>query len=80
MDGVIMETIIRQTFTREDRIQQLKDACDCIKENAADFIGEEEFPQNWEISIVFECREFPVLRVVRESIPSITLKNMFDKT
>ena len=76
MDGVIM-TIVRQTFTREDRIQQLKNACDSIKENAADFIGEEEFPRNWKVSIVFECHEFPKLLLERESIPSITLKKMF---
>ena len=68
--------IMKQTFTREDRIQQLKDACDSIKENAADFIGNEEFPQNWEISIVLESHAFPQLRVVRESVPSVALKKL----
>lgn len=67
------------TFTREERIQQLKDACDSIKENAADFIGNEEFPCNWEISIVINSHEFPALRLVRESVPSIALKKLIDK-
>ena len=67
---------ITKTFTREDRIQQLKDACDSIKENAADFIGNEEFQSNWKISIVFDCREVPYLRLERESIPSIVLKKL----
>lgn len=62
-------------FGREARIQQLKDACDSIKENAADFIGNEEFPCNWEIRIIFDCKEFPVLQLVRESIPSVVMKN-----
>lgn len=64
------------TFTKEDRIQQLKDACDSIKENAADFIGNEEFPRRWEIRIVIECNCFPVVRLERESLPSIAVKNM----
>ncbi len=71
--------IVRPTFTKEERIQQLKDACDSIKENAADFIGNEEFPQNWEISIILESRAFPQLRVVRESVPSIVLKKQIDQ-
>lgn len=65
-----------KTFTKEERIQQLKDACDSIKENAADFIGNEEFPSNWTVSIVFDCHEFPYLRLERESIPSIVLKKL----
>lgn len=64
-----------EIFSREARIQQLKDACDSIKENAADFIGNEEFPCNWEIRIVFECKAQPVLQLVRESIPSVVMKN-----
>lgn len=68
-----------QTFTREERIQQLKDACDSIKENAADFIGNEEFPRDWKISIVFDCYEFPYLRLERESVPAIALKKLVDK-
>lgn len=63
-------------FGRENRIQQLKDCCDSIKENAADFIGNEEFPVNWKISIVFECNSFPVVRLERESLPSAVVKNM----
>lgn len=65
-----------QTFTREERIQQLKDACDSIKENAADFIGNEEFSRSMTVSIVMECREFPYLRLERESLPSIALKKL----
>lgn len=64
------------TFGRENRIQQLKDACDSIKENAADFIGNEEFPMNWTISISFATNEFPVIRLERESYPSAVIKNM----
>ena len=62
-------------FSKEARIQQLKDACDSIKENAADFIGNEEFPCNWEIRIIFDCDEFPVLQLVRKSLPSVVTKN-----
>ena len=71
-----MATINTQIFTKEERIQQLKDACDSIKENAADFIGNEEFPRDWKISIVFDCREFPYLQLERTSIPSIALKKL----
>ena len=67
---------IKQVITREKRIQQLKDACDSIKENAEDFIGNEEFPSNWKISIVFECNAFPYLRLERESIPSAAIKKL----
>ena len=68
--------IVRKTFTREERIQQLMDACDSIKENAADFIGNEEFSRNWEITIVFDSYEFPYVRLARESVPSIMLKKL----
>lgn len=64
------------TFTKEERIQQLKDACDSIKENAADFIGNEPFGRSVTVSIVMECREFPYLRLERESLPSIALKKL----
>ena len=64
------------TFTREVRIQQLKDCCDSIKENAADFIGNEEFARSWKISIVLECNSFPVVCLERESLPSAVIKNM----
>ena len=67
-----------KTFTKEERIQQLKDACDSIKENAADFIGNEEFLCNWKISIVINSHEFPVLRLERESVPSVMLKKLTD--
>ena len=63
-------------FTKEERIQQLMDACDSIKENAADFIGNEEFPTDWTVSIVFNCHEFPQLRLERTSVPSIALKRL----
>ena len=65
-----------QTFTREDRIQQLMDACDSINENADDFIGNEEFSRSMTVSIVMNCHEFPYLRLERESLPSIALKKM----
>lgn len=69
---------IAQTFTREERIQQLKDACDSIKENAEDFIGNEEFFRSMTVSIVMECREFPFLKLERESVPSIAIKRLVD--
>lgn len=78
MDGVTM-AIETQKFTKEERIQQLKDACDSIKENAADFIGNEEFAMNWKISIVLNCHEFPCLLLERESIPSVALKKFINK-
>jgi hypothetical protein len=59
---------------REKRIEQLKAACDSIKENAADFIGNEEFPRSWEIRIVFDCNAVPCIELRRESIPSEILK------
>ena len=76
MAGVIMAVKKAWTFTREQIIQQLKDACDGIKENAADFIGNEEFPRNWRIIIDINSQEFPVVRLERESIPHIALKRL----
>lgn len=52
-------------FTREERIQQLKDACSDIKANAADFIGKEEFPMGWEVRIVIKPHELPVIELGR---------------
>ena len=66
------------TFTKEERIQQLKDACDSIKKNAADFIGNEQFPSNWTISIVMNCGEFTHLRLERESLPAVMMKKLLD--
>ena len=63
-------------FTKDERIQQLKDACDSIKENAADFIGNEEFPIGVTVSIVIECREIPYIRLERKSYPDIMVKNL----
>ena len=62
------------SYSKEKRIEQLKAACDSIKANAADFIGNEEFKTNMKISIVFECREVPVLLLERESIPAEVVK------
>lgn len=73
-----MATIVK-AFKKEDRIQQLKDACDSIKENAADFIGNEEFARSWKVSIVFECNSFPVVQLERESYPSAVIKKMFSE-
>lgn len=66
----------QQTFTKEERIQQLKDACDSIKEKAADFVGNEEFNCNMKVSIVMECREFPYIRLERDSLPSVLIRKM----
>ena len=66
------------TFTKEQRIQQLQDACDSIKENAADFIGDEPFPCNWIISIVMNCKEFTTVKVERECIPHIMFEKIRD--
>lgn len=71
--------IKNHTFTREDRIQQLIDACDSIKENAADFIGDEEFSRNWVISVVMNCHEFPIIRLERESVPAVAFKRMVNE-
>ena len=79
MDGVKMAIKNTHTFTREERIQQLKDACDSIKENAADFIGNEEFHRNLTVSVVMNCREFPFLRLERESLPHIVVKKIIDR-
>ena len=68
----------KMTFTKEERIQQLKDACDSIKENAADFIGNEQFPSNWTISIVMNCGEFAHLRLERECLPAVMMKKLLD--
>lgn len=55
---------------REKRVEQLKAACDSIKENAADFIGNEDFPCDWEVCIAFECNALPCVKLYRKSIPS----------
>lgn len=52
-------------FTREERIQQLQDACSDIKDNAADFIGAAEYPTGWEIRIIFNPHELPVVELER---------------
>jgi hypothetical protein len=59
---------------RENRIEQLKAACDSIKANAADFIGDEEFPCGWTVSIVMEPNAVPVIRLERESLPAEVVK------
>ena len=64
------------TFTKEERIQQLMDACDSIKDKAADFIGDEEFSMNMTVSIVIESHEIPYLRLERKSYPNIVLKKL----
>jgi len=66
----------RVTFTKEERIQQLQDACDSIKENAADFIGNEPFPCNWTVQIEMKCHEAVVVRVIRDSIPHEFIKRL----
>ena len=63
------KAIQRRIDSREQRINQLIAACDSIKENAKDFIGNEPIPVRWQISIVFEPRESPVVRLERESVP-----------
>ena len=55
--------------TREERIEDLKLACDSIKELADNFIGNEPFPLNWKISIIINAHEPPYITVERESIP-----------
>ena len=52
-------------FTREERIQQLQDACGDIKANAADFIGAAEYPTGWEIRIIFNPHEIPDIELER---------------
>lgn len=59
---------------RQKRIDQLIAACDSIKENAADFIGNEPFPVRWKVSIVFEPNEAPVVRLERDSVPALMLE------
>lgn len=61
---------IKRAITRETRIKQLEAACDSIKNNAADFIGNELFPCDWEISIVIEHHAEPYIRLTRKSLPS----------
>lgn len=60
---------IKLCKTREERIEDLKLACDSIKENAEDFIGKEPYPCNWKISIVIETNAPPYISIERESIP-----------
>lgn len=69
---------IKTTFSREKRIKQLEAACDSIKENAADFIGNEKFPCDWEISIVMPCKDLPYIRLTRKSVPSEVIEKRVD--
>lgn len=63
------------TFSRrEKRIEQLKAACDSIKANAADFIGDEEFPSEVRVSIVMAPNGIPYIRLERESLPAEVMK------
>ena len=63
---------------RERRISQLIAACDSIKANAEDFIGNEPCPVRWKISIVFEPKEVPVVRLERECVPHIVFERQDD--
>ena len=63
-------------FTREERIQQLQDACGDIKANAADFIGAAEYPTGWEIRIIFNPHELPVVELERRCY-SQSMRRMF---
>lgn len=63
---------------REKRINQLIAACDSIKANAEDFIGNEPCPVSWKVSIVFEPKRTPVVLLERESVPHIMLERQDD--
>lgn len=62
--------------TRDERIQQLKDTCDSIKENAADYIGESEFRIDVCVSIIFEPDSIPVVEVKRRQYPEKLIKRL----
>lgn len=72
----MMAAIKSNITNRQKRINQLIAACDSIKENAADFIGNEPCPVRWQVSIVFEPDETPVVRLERDSVPAI----MFERS
>ena len=73
---VIMKT--GKSFTKEERIEQLKLICDSIKENAAEYIGNYEFPINRRIIISFPSHEIPTVTTENEHFAEKMIKEIFN--
>ena len=57
------------TFTKEDRVAQLKACAETIIEKAEEIIGDLEYPTNQTVTIHLDCQEIPTIKVEKEIIP-----------
>lgn len=66
------------TFTKEERIEQLKACAEGIISNAEDIIGNAEIAVDWQVVIELNCQEYPTVKIERHFIPK-KLIDVFDK-
>ena len=57
------------TFTKEERVEQLKACAAGIISNAEDIIGNAEFAVDWQVVIEMNCQEHPTVKIERHFIP-----------
>lgn len=57
------------TFTKEERIEQLKACAAVIISNAEDIIGNAELAVDWHVVIELNCQEYPTVKIERHFIP-----------
>lgn len=63
-------------FTREERIKQLKACAETIKNNAARIITDDEFTQNWKVTIVINCNEVPHITAKRDFVSKEIIESL----
>lgn len=66
------------TFTKKERVEQLKACANGIISNAEDIIGNAEIAVDWQVTIELNCQEYPTVKVERQFIPK-ELMDVFNK-
>ena len=66
------------TFTKEERVEQLKACAAGIISNAEDIIGNAEFAVDWQVVIKMNCQEYPTVKIERHFNPK-ELMDAFNK-
>lgn len=63
-------------FTKEQRIQQIKDCGQSIIDNAESIYGNFQYSKDLKIIIDLPCREHPTIQAVKSFVPEQFIENI----